>query len=92
MLRLFDYRQKPVTGGPGQSSQNGSFIAVINSKGPSALAAESDRGWHQTKNSRLITGGYTTTAIQIPIVFPHTEISCLHPAVSSLGACPTPAP
>ncbi len=88
---LFDYWKKPVTGGLDQSSQNGSFIAVINSQERSALASKSYRKWHRNKNSRLITGGYTTAAIQIPIVSRHTEIPCLRPAVSSIGACPTPA-
>ena len=90
-LGLFYDREKPVTGGLGGSSQNGSFIAVINSQEQSAPASKSYRNWHRNKNSRLITRSYTTAAIQIPIVSRHTEIPCLRPAVSSLGACPTPA-
>jgi len=85
------YWQKPGKGGLGHSGQNGSSIAVINSQERSALASENHRKWYRNKNSRLITGGYTTAAIQIPIVSRHTEIPCLCPAVSSLGACPTPA-
>jgi hypothetical protein len=42
-LGLFYYRQKPVTGGLGRSSQNDRFIAVIKSHERSALASESDR-------------------------------------------------
>jgi hypothetical protein len=90
-LGLFYYRQKPVTGGIGRPDQNDRFIAMINSHERSALATESYRKWHRNKNSRLITDSYTTAAIQIPIVSRHTEIPCLRPAVSSLGACPTPA-
>ncbi len=89
---VFYYWQKPVTDGLSQSSQNGSFIAVINAQERSTMALESYRKWYRNINSRLITGGYTTAAIRIPIVPRHTEIPCLRPAVSSLGACPTPAP
>jgi len=90
-LWLFCYWEKPVMSRLGRPCQNDRFIAVTNSHERSALASESDRHWHQNKNSRLITGGYTTAAIQIPIVSRHTETPCLRPAVSSLGACPTPA-
>ena len=90
-LGLFYDRQKTVTGGLEQSSQNGSLIAAINAQERSALASKSYRDWHRNINSRLITGGYTTAAIQIPIVSRHTDIPCLRHAVSSLGACPTPA-
>jgi hypothetical protein len=90
-LGLSYYWKKSVTGGPGRPCQNDRFIAVINSHERSALASENYRHWHQNKNSRLITGGYTTAVIQIPIVFRNPEIPCLRPAVSSLGACPTPA-
>jgi hypothetical protein len=89
---LFYYRQKSVTGGTDRPGQNDRFIAMINSHDRSALATETYRKWHRNKNSRLITGGHTTAAIQIPIVSRHTEIPCLRPAVSSLGACQTPAP
>jgi hypothetical protein len=88
---LFYYWQKPVTGGTGRPGENDRFIAMINSHDRSALATKTYRKWHRNKNSRLITGGYTTAAIQIPIVSRHTAIPCLRPAVSSLGACPTPA-
>ena len=91
-LGLSYYWKKSVTGGPGRLCQNDRFIAVINSWEKPALASENDRHWHQNKNRRLITGGYTTAAIQIPIVFRNPEIPCLRPTVSSLGACPTPAP
>jgi hypothetical protein len=88
---VFYYWHKPVTDDLGRSSQNDSFIAAINFQERSALASESYRNWQRNKNSRLITGGYTTATIQIPIVLRHTEIPCPRPAVSSLGACPTPA-
>jgi len=42
-LRLFDYWKNPVTGRLGRSSQNDSFITVINSQERSALASESYR-------------------------------------------------
>ena len=90
-LGLFYDRQKTVTGGLGQSSQNGSFIAVINAQERTAPASKSYGNWHRNINSRLITGDYTTAAIHIPIVSRHTDITCLRHAVSSLGACPTPA-
>jgi len=91
LFRLFCYWQKPVKGRLCRSCQNDSFIAVISSQERSALASESYRNWHRDENSRLITDFHATAAIQIPIVSRHTEIPCLRPAVSSLGACPTPA-
>jgi len=63
---VFYYWQKSVTGGLGRSSQNDSFIAVINFQEQSALASESYRNWQRNKNGRQITGGHTTAAIQIP--------------------------
>jgi len=89
--RLFCYWQKPVMARLCRTGQNDSFIAVISSQERSALASESYRNWHRDENSRLFTGGYTSEIIQIPIISRHTEIPCLRPAVSSLGACPTPA-
>ena len=89
--RLFCYWQKPVTGRLGRSSQNNSSIAVISSQERSALSSESYRNWLQVESSRFIKELNTTRITQIPIVFPHTEPPCLRPAVSSLGACPTPA-
>ena len=74
---LFYYWEKPVMNRLGRSSQNGSFIAVISSQERSSLASGSYRHWHRNKNSRLITGGYTSKIILIPIVFQHTGIPCL---------------
>jgi hypothetical protein len=88
---LFYYWEKPVTGRLGRSSQNGSFIAVISSQERSALALEGYGNWHRDENGRLITDFHTISTIQIPIAFRHTASPCLRPAVSSLGACPTPA-
>jgi hypothetical protein len=48
---VFYYWQKPVTGGLGRSSQNGSFIAVINSRERSSLASESYRVASEQKQS-----------------------------------------
>ena len=88
---LFDYWKNPVKGDAGRSCQNDSFNAVASSQKRSALASKSYRSWHRDENSRLITDLHATAAIQIPIVSQHTEIPCLRLAVSSLGACPTPA-
>jgi hypothetical protein len=90
-LKFVCYWQKPVMGRLCRTCQNDSFIAMFSSQERSALASESYRCWHRDENRRLFTGGYTSEIIQIPIVFLHTEIPCLRPAVSSLGACPTPA-
>ena len=88
---LFCYWQTPVMNRLGRSYQDDSFIAVISSQERSSLASESYRNWHRDENGRLITDFHTTATIQIPIVFCHTETPCLRLAVSSLGACPTPA-
>jgi hypothetical protein len=90
-LRLFNYWKTPVTGRPGRSFQNHHFNLVIGTQDWLSPSPESYGNGLQTENSKLITDLHTTGIIQIPIVFRHTEIPCLHPAVSSLGACPTPA-
>jgi hypothetical protein len=88
---LFDYWEKPVTGRLVRSRQNDHFVVVIGTQDCFPLTPESDENGLQAENSRLITDLHTTRIIQIPIVFPHTASPCLRPAVSSLGACPTPA-
>ena len=90
--RWFDYWQKPVTDRLGHSCQNHRFSAVIGTQDWFSPSVQPYESWFQDENSRMIANIHTPGIIQIPIVFPHTEISCLHPAVSSLGACPTPAP
>ncbi len=90
-LGLFYYREKQMTGGRGRPCQNRLFIAVFRPQDWFSLSPESYATWFQGENSRLIASLRTPAIIQIPIAFPHTEIPCLHPAVSSLGACPTPA-
>jgi len=90
-LRLFDYWKKPVKGRLGRASQNDSFIAVISSQERSSLCSESYESWFQGENNRLNTDLHTSGAIRIPIASRHTKIPCLRHAVSSLGACPTPA-
>ena len=90
-LWLFCYWKKPVMGRLGRSGQNDCFIAVIGSQYWLILSSESHDYWVQVESSRLIASLHTTGIIQIPIVFQHTELPCLRPAVSSLGACPTPA-
>jgi len=88
---LFYYWKKSVTGGLGRSCQNQLFIVVIETQEWFSLSPESFENWLQVENNRLITDLHTTGSIQIPIASRHTQIPCLHPAVSSIGACPTPA-
>ncbi len=90
-VSLLSYWKNPVTGRPGQSSQNDRFVVVNGTQEWFSLSPESYENWVQGKNSRLNTDLNTPGIIQIPIVFRHTEIPRLRPAVSSLGACPTPA-
>ncbi len=90
-ISLLFYWKKPVTGRPGRTSQNDCFIVGIGTQDWFSLTLKSYENWTQCKNTRLNTALHTPGIIQIPIVFRHTEIPCLRPAVSSLGACPTPA-
>jgi len=91
LLGLFYYRDKPVTGGLGRPCQNLLFIAAFRPQDRFSLSPKSDTNWFQGENSRLIASLRTPGISLIPIVSRHTEIPCLRPAVSSLGACPTPA-
>ena len=88
---LFDYWQKPVTDHLGRSCQNDCFIAVTRLQNSSFPFPDRDKNWLQPENNPLITDLRIPELIQIPIVLQHAEIPCLGPAVSSLGACPTPA-
>ncbi len=90
-LGLFYDRQKPVTGGPVRYRQNHRFIVEIEIQDWLSSSPESYGSWFQGEKSGLIASLYTNGIIQIPIAFRHTGIPCLRPAVSSLGACPTPA-
>jgi hypothetical protein len=90
-LRFFDYWKKPVTDRLGRSRQNQHLIVVIGTQNWFSLSPESYLNEFQTEYDRFITYLHTTGIIQIPIAFRHTGIPCLRPAVSSLGACPTPA-
>jgi len=90
-FRLFYYWKKPVTGRLGGTSQNDRFIVVIETQCWFILSSGTHVNWLQVENNRLNTDLLTTRISQIPIAFRHTEIPCLRPAVSSLGACPTPA-
>jgi hypothetical protein len=92
LLGLFYYRDKPVTGGLGRSSQSDRFIAVTRLQNSSLRLLDGDENWPQPENNPLITDLHIPKIIQIPIASRHTEIPCLRPAVSSIGACPTPAP
>jgi hypothetical protein len=89
--RLFDYWQKPVKDRLVRPCQNDRFIAVTRLQNSSFPFLDGDKNWLQPENNSLITDGHIPEVIQIPIVLQHTEIPCLRPAVSSLGACPTPA-
>lgn len=88
---VFDYWQKLVTDHLGRLYQNHRFNAVIGLYNRSFPFLDSDKYWLQSENNPSITDLHIPEFIQIPIVFRHTEIPCLRPAVSSLGACPTPA-
>ncbi len=91
LLNFIYYCKKPVTGCLGRLSQNECFITVIKLQIWFILSSGTHVNWLQVENNRLNTDLLTTRISQIPIAFRHTEIPCLHPAVSSLGACPTPA-
>jgi hypothetical protein len=91
-LRLFDYWKKPVTDRLGRSRQNQHFIVVIGTQDWFSLSPESYENELQTEYSRFFTDLHTIRIIQIPIGFRHTASPSLRPTVSSLGACPTPAP
>ena len=90
-LSLFYYWKKSVTGALCRASQNDRFIVVIGPQDRFSLSSESYDNEFQAENSRFTTDLHTTGIVQIPIVPQHTELPCLRPAVSSLGACPTPA-
>ena len=90
--RWFGYWQKPVTGRLGRSGQTIRFSAEIRLQNSSFPFLGGDKNWLQPENNSLMTDLRIPELIQIPIVLQHTEIPCLRPAVSSLGACPTPAP
>ncbi len=90
-LWLFCYWKKPVKGCFCRSCQMNCFIAVTGTQCWLVLSSGNHVNWLQVENNRLITDLHTTEITQIPIVFRYTEASCLSPAVSSLGACPTPA-
>jgi hypothetical protein len=91
LFSLFYYWKKPVKGYLGRSCQNHDFIVVIRTQCRFVLSPINHENWLLAENSRFITDPHTTEITQIPIVFLYTEAPCLRPAVSSLGACPTPA-
>ena len=90
-LKLLCYWQQPVKDRLGRPCQNDRFIAVIRLQNRSFPFPDGDKNWLQSENNPSITDLRIPELIQIPIVLQHTEIPCLRPAVSSLGACPTPA-
>ncbi len=89
-LWLFCYWKAPVTGHSGRSRQNDRFIVVIRTQCRFVLFPINHEKWLQAESSRFNTDLHVPAIIQIPIVFRYAEIPCLRPAVSSLGACPTP--
>ena len=91
LFSLFYYWKKPVKGGLGRSCQNDRSIVVIGTQCWLVLSPGNHVNRLQVENNRLITDLHIPELIQIPIVLQHAEIPCLGPAVSSLGACPTPA-
>jgi len=91
LLHLFYYWKEPVTDRHGRSAQNGYFIGSLRPQDRFSLSSESYENEFQTENSRFTTNLHTTGIVQIPIALQHTVPPCLRPAVSSLGACPTPA-
>ena len=90
-ISLFDYWKKPVTGRLGRSAQNHRYTVMIGLQVWFSLSPEGYENWFQGENSRLIASLQAPGIIQIPIVLRHTALPCLRSAVSSLGACPTPA-
>jgi len=91
LFSLFCYWQKPVKSRLGRSFQNHDFIIAFSAQCWLVICLINGKHRIHAGDNRIMTGHYTTAAIQIPIVFRHIEIPCLRPAVSSLGACPTPA-
>ncbi len=91
-LSFYYYWRKPVMDRLGHHRQNGYFMVVIRPQYCFSLAPEIYDQWFQGENNRSIPDHRTPGTIQIPIVPRHTSSPCLRPAVSSLGACPTPAP
>ena len=90
-LWVFCYWKNPVKGGIDRFCQNDRFIVVSGTQCWLVLSSSNHVNWLQVESNQLITDFHTTKITQIPIVFRHTEIPCLRLAVSSLGACPTPA-
>jgi hypothetical protein len=91
-ISLLFYCEKSVMGRLGRYSQNHHFIVVIGPQNWFSLSPESYENELQTEYSRFFTDLHTIKIIQIPIGFRHTASPSLRPTVSSLGACPTPAP
>ena len=92
LLQLFYYWNKTVTDRSGRSAKNAGFIGIIRLKTQSMLIKINKKSSIHTRNNQVITGRYTSEITQIPIgLLRQTDIPCLRPAVSSLGACPMPA-
>ena len=87
----FYYWKKPVMDRLGCSGQNHHFIVVIGTQYWLVLSSRNHGNWLQGENFNVLPDLHTTRIIQIPIACRHIASPCLRPAVSSLGACPTPA-
>ena len=89
---LFYYWEKLVMDRLGRPSQNGYFMVVIRAQYWFLFSPDNHEYRFRGERSRSIPDLHTPAIIQIPIVpRRHFVPPCLGPAVSSLGACPTPA-
>ena len=91
LFSLFYYWGKPVMDRHGCYRQNGYFMTAIRTQCWFMRSSNSSRNWYQGGNSQPIPDRHTLWVIQIPIVTRYFALPWLRPAVSSLGACPTPA-
>ncbi len=91
LFRLFYYWRKTVMDRFGRHRQNGYFMTGIGTQYWFTRSSNSARNWCQSGNSQPTPDRYTPRLIQIPIAPQYFALPWLRPAVSSLGACPTPA-
>ncbi len=92
LFSLFYYCEKPVMDRLGRHRQNGHFMVVIRTQFRYSRSQPGDEYSHQGEIIGVNPDHHASQIIKIPIVHWHTSSPCLRPAVSSLGACPTPAP
>jgi len=92
LFSVFYYWGKPVMDRLGHHRQNSYFMTVIRRHYWFSTSPNGGENWYQSENTQSNPNSHTPRAIQIPIVPRHFLPPGIHPAVSSLGACPTPAP